>query len=455
MKNQKFKIIIFLAIVFCIFFIISWALAAEITSGVQFNPQIEIPGFKGGGVTASTLAWYIKAIYDWAIRAIILLAVVMMVVGGFQWVMAIGSAPIIGQAKSRIGHAFMGLILAVGTYFILNFVNPDLVKLKGLEIGEITGGELAIGADVFTIKEVFTAPGDYCDNRLKLSEITREANFDFKKKIEIPHEKDKGCIVTVLKLQDALKSKPEIVNNIQENAKQNLGLLEVKLTRELLNPLILAPFTTVGKVENETEVIVMTESDFISSKKNYFPFNGDYTLQVYFSGYEKGANQTRVNITGAETSTRCLKSDLTIDEQYDKDFGPKVDFEIISKGYKKATGYDLIITSFSDHNACWPEQCVGENWTDSSCVHTQYSCHYGGRWAGCQGVSFAVDISLSDSSGEIISKKALRDSIVAAGLNDLRCLHGGGHIHLSFGPLYDCDCDNNATKCSADNWATE
>ncbi|MFA5175541.1 MAG: pilin [Patescibacteria group bacterium] len=114
------------------------ALAAE----VQFSPQISFPGFMNVGVSknisGTTLAEFIIAFYKWSIGIIAFLAVIMIMIAGFRWMTAAGSAPQITQAKDQINSALIGLILAIGAYSLLSFLNPALVRFKSLEIENVS-----------------------------------------------------------------------------------------------------------------------------------------------------------------------------------------------------------------------------------------------------------------------------------------------------------------------------
>lgn len=76
------------------------------------------------------LAQYLGIIYNFLISIVGLVASVMMVVGGFQYLTSAGDSGKIGAAKTKIMNAFIGLVLALGAYTILKTINPDLVVLK-------------------------------------------------------------------------------------------------------------------------------------------------------------------------------------------------------------------------------------------------------------------------------------------------------------------------------------
>ena len=73
---------------------------------------------------------YIESIYKMFIGIVGILAVIMIMVGGFQWLLAAGNAQKISGAKATIISAVMGLVLALMSYTILNIVNPNLTNLS-------------------------------------------------------------------------------------------------------------------------------------------------------------------------------------------------------------------------------------------------------------------------------------------------------------------------------------
>ena len=138
------KIKIFLITIILLIFTIPVFVMAQ-----EFNPQVGIPGegssFKPGQnveVAPDTFAKYIVEIYEWGIRIIIVLAVVMIMVGGFIWMTAGGSSQKVGSAKKKISSAIVGLILALGSYMVLNFINPELVSFRSLVLTDIEGEDI-------------------------------------------------------------------------------------------------------------------------------------------------------------------------------------------------------------------------------------------------------------------------------------------------------------------------
>ena len=137
---------------------------------IDFTPSVSIPGtcFKAGmpisescppepvtgnkGVTAATFARYIAGLYYFIISSIGVLAVVGIMIGGFQYLMAAGSPEKISSAKTSITSAIIGLIIALTSYLLFNTINPNLVKFeKGIEaLKDVEGKrvELLLASDV-------------------------------------------------------------------------------------------------------------------------------------------------------------------------------------------------------------------------------------------------------------------------------------------------------------------
>jgi len=91
----------------------------------------------GAKVYVNNLADYISTIYNFALSIIGILATVAIIYGGVRWASAAGNESSITAAKETIFSALIGLIIAVGSYTILNFINPQLVNLKGANIMKI------------------------------------------------------------------------------------------------------------------------------------------------------------------------------------------------------------------------------------------------------------------------------------------------------------------------------
>ena len=96
-----------------------------------YDLMVKLPGYEE--VTPS-LSGYLQWMFIFIVSAAGILALLMIMIGGFQYITAAGNESRAGQAKSRIQNAIIGLILALCSYLILNTINPDLVNpsLPGL-----------------------------------------------------------------------------------------------------------------------------------------------------------------------------------------------------------------------------------------------------------------------------------------------------------------------------------
>jgi len=83
------------------------------------------------------IADYIAGVYRYAIYVATILAAVMLMIGGLQWLTAAGDAGRVSSAKTRINNAIVGLVLTLGTYVVLSAINPDLVSLSALQIRQV------------------------------------------------------------------------------------------------------------------------------------------------------------------------------------------------------------------------------------------------------------------------------------------------------------------------------
>ncbi|MFC1787754.1 pilin [Patescibacteria group bacterium] len=71
---------------------------------------------------------YIDFMYQFLLGIATTIAIVLIMVGGLQYVLSAGSGDV-SKAKERIKNSMIGLVLLMGAYLILFTVNPDLVKL--------------------------------------------------------------------------------------------------------------------------------------------------------------------------------------------------------------------------------------------------------------------------------------------------------------------------------------
>jgi hypothetical protein len=109
-------------------------IAPELTPGSTSDRIVEY--LVAGRV--EDLAQYIGIIYNFLLSMVGMVAAVMMVIGGFQYLTSAGDPGRIGAAKSRMANALIGMVLALGAYTILNTINPQLLRLKLPDMRPVT-----------------------------------------------------------------------------------------------------------------------------------------------------------------------------------------------------------------------------------------------------------------------------------------------------------------------------
>ena len=106
---------------------IGFDFAAGINFSDKFSANVE-------NVTPDLLANYIAELTRFFLRLAVVLAVLMITIGGFQWLIALGNASKISNAKDTILEAFIGLMLALTSYLIFSQIDKSFVELKSLDI---------------------------------------------------------------------------------------------------------------------------------------------------------------------------------------------------------------------------------------------------------------------------------------------------------------------------------
>lgn len=119
--------------------------------GLTFTPTDQIVtsiNEEGGyGVSVPWIAEYIKAIYNYGLGIVGILAALVLMGGGVLWLISGGDASKITQAKEMIIGSITGLIILTGSYLLLFQVNPELTKLKKIELNSIPRDTFEIPVD--------------------------------------------------------------------------------------------------------------------------------------------------------------------------------------------------------------------------------------------------------------------------------------------------------------------
>lgn len=82
---------------------------------------------------------YIGGVYEYAIGVAIVVAAVMAVIGGFQYMTAGGDAKRVSAGKDRIVNALIGIVLVLAAYIILNTINTELTHLRSVDVQYVEG----------------------------------------------------------------------------------------------------------------------------------------------------------------------------------------------------------------------------------------------------------------------------------------------------------------------------
>lgn len=99
------------------------------------------------------IADYITGAYRYAVFAGAVLAAVMLMIGGLQWLTAAGDSGRVAAAKKRIANAIIGLILVLGSYVMLVSINPDLAQLQPMRIKVIERSAYSVERELLTTTE--------------------------------------------------------------------------------------------------------------------------------------------------------------------------------------------------------------------------------------------------------------------------------------------------------------
>ncbi len=163
-----FIILIVLAFnAFLLFFCLP-ASAAPTADDIQFRPPISF----GPDMDIKDLPDYIKAAYNFSTAAIVVLCIVMVLIGGVQWIISAGDSGKIGKAQDRIMKALTGLAIALFATVMLYQINPNLltfslgkgltplsVQLCCMKGGKPTLTERCAPADILAPVQCLESPG--------------------------------------------------------------------------------------------------------------------------------------------------------------------------------------------------------------------------------------------------------------------------------------------------------
>ncbi|PJA45844.1 hypothetical protein CO174_01480 [Candidatus Uhrbacteria bacterium CG_4_9_14_3_um_filter_50_9] len=114
--------------------VLDTAQPAECQPGMHYcfpksNITVDLSVAIGALQEVGNLGEYMESVYVWMIGSAMLFAIIMVLIGGLQYVLAAGSGDV-GKAKKRIMNGVVGLLLLLMSYAILYTINPQLVRLE-------------------------------------------------------------------------------------------------------------------------------------------------------------------------------------------------------------------------------------------------------------------------------------------------------------------------------------
>ncbi|HBB37315.1 MAG: hypothetical protein UX02_C0001G0213 [Candidatus Moranbacteria bacterium GW2011_GWC1_45_18] len=98
----------------------------------QYQNQEKIPGASS---QQSEFIPYVKDIIGFGYATIGILAMFMLCIGAYQYLMAAGNIGKAESARETIGSAVFGLVLGLLSWIILSKIHPDLVAFKNISVG--------------------------------------------------------------------------------------------------------------------------------------------------------------------------------------------------------------------------------------------------------------------------------------------------------------------------------
>ena len=92
-------------------------LALTLPGGQTINPPAGIPQ---GGITTTSSA--IANAVTLMLIVVVVLALIYLILGGIRWITSGGDKAKVASARARITFAIVGLIVAMGAFFIVNII---------------------------------------------------------------------------------------------------------------------------------------------------------------------------------------------------------------------------------------------------------------------------------------------------------------------------------------------
>lgn len=144
--------------VFCLCLILFASFAFLANAETQYKLLAPLPqGTATVQADATGFSTYMTQLFWFLLSAAVILALVMIVIGGVEYVGSAGNTSLLGDAKGRILNALLGLLLAFSSWLILNLINPDLVDF-GLPPVNLSAGSPTLPTNAHSTQPPLT-PG--------------------------------------------------------------------------------------------------------------------------------------------------------------------------------------------------------------------------------------------------------------------------------------------------------
>ena len=138
---MKTKLI--LTLIIFLGFVLAFANLAS--AKVEWTPLVEIPGMPSG---AAPLGGYLVSLYNFLLAAVGIIAMVMIVYGGFRYMTSAGNPATMADAKDIVYSSIIGLALALLSWIIVNTINPELIFTTGPGMPSANLPSASIGGNV-------------------------------------------------------------------------------------------------------------------------------------------------------------------------------------------------------------------------------------------------------------------------------------------------------------------
>ncbi len=128
--------------------------------GLTFSP---VKKFEGE-LHVNFLGDYIKGVYKFFIGFAGMAAIVLLIIGGFQWVLGGFSSGQVKKAQDRIKNAVTGLVLLLGVVLILTIINPQLITFEPLRVKFVEEIAVEQKDDEGDVDSTATVKGQLCSS---------------------------------------------------------------------------------------------------------------------------------------------------------------------------------------------------------------------------------------------------------------------------------------------------